>query len=121
MDIQAAKPVSGVSASVPAAGKKEMLPAAAPEVPAPPEARPVVRPLAQDLLRTQQAIAEQVSKYLQSSARNLEFQVDGESGNPVIVVRDGEGNVIRRIPGEEALQLMRRLNAESGTLVDSLA
>lgn len=122
MDIQAAKPVSGVSASVPAAARHEAIPAAAPEIPAPSAGDPpAVRPLAQDLLRTQQAIAEQVSKYLQSSARNLEFQVDGDSGNPVIVVRDGEGNVIRRIPGEEALQLMRRLNAESGTLVDSLA
>jgi len=79
----------------------------------------VVRPApAQNLLLTQQAIAEQVSRYLQSSTRNLEFQVDSESGTAIIVVRDSAGSVIRRIPGEEALQLMRRLNADSGTLLD---
>jgi uncharacterized FlaG/YvyC family protein len=73
---------------------------------------------AQNLLLTQQAIAEQVSRYLQSTTRNLEFQVDSESGAAIIVVRDAAGSVIRRIPGEEAMQLMRRLNADSGTLLD---
>ena len=69
----------------------------------------------------QQAIAEQVSRYLNSSTRNLEFQVDSEAGTAVIVVRDVQGNVIRRIPGEEALQRMLRASAESGTLIDSTA
>ena len=62
-----------------------------------------------------------MSRYLNSSTRNLEFQVDNESGSAVIVVRDVAGNVIRRIPGEEALQRMLRASAESGTLIDSLA
>jgi uncharacterized FlaG/YvyC family protein len=91
----------------------DVVPAVEPVAPA--------KPLARNLQQTQEAVAEQLGRYLQSSARNLEFQVDSDSGTAVIVVRDGQGNVIRRIPGEEALQLMRRLYAQSGTLVDSLA
>jgi uncharacterized FlaG/YvyC family protein len=90
---------------------------------APPPVEPVreVVSSSQNLVQTQQAIAEQVSRYLQSSTRNLEFQVDSESGSAVIVVRDGAGNVVRRIPGEEALQRMLRASADSGTLIDSSA
>jgi uncharacterized FlaG/YvyC family protein len=91
-------------------------PAPAPQGPAPMGQAPSPAPE-----QTQLKIAEQVQRYLQSSTRNLEFQVEGESGTAVIVVRDASGEVIRRIPGEEALQLMRRLNAQSGTLVDSIA
>ena len=120
MDISAPKPVSAVPASSSATGK---FPALVVTPAAPPPVEPVREVVAntQNLLQTQQAIAEQVSRYLQSSARNLEFQVDSESGSAVIVVRDGDGNVVRRIPGEEALQRMLRASAESGTLIDSSA
>lgn len=122
MDIQGSKPVSAVNTSASAAGGHAAVPVPdEPKTGTVVEAPVEVKPLRQDLKQTQQAIAEQVSRYLQSSARNLEFQVDAESAEPIIVVRDGEGNVIRRIPGEEAMQLMRRANAESGTLIDSVA
>lgn len=117
MDIQAPKPVSGVSVPAAVAGK-EAVPAVVPEAPPPVEPVREVPATAEDLLHTQQAIAEQVSRYLQSSTRNLEFQVDNDAGGAVIVVRDGDGNVVRRIPGEEALQRMLRACAESGTLID---
>ena len=125
MDVKAVKPVSpGASTSTPATqatGKHPVItledsgapPAAEHKVPAP---SPV-----NELLHTRQVIAEEVSRYLQASTRNLEFQVDNESGTAVIVVRDGEGQVIRRIPGDEVLQIMRRVNARSGTLIDSVA
>jgi flagellar protein FlaG len=120
MDIQAPKPVSAVPASSNATGKFPAL-VVTPEAPPPVEPVREVAPTAQNLQQTQQAIAEQVSRYLQSSTRNLEFQVDNESGSAVIVVRDASGNVVRRIPGEEALQRMLRASAESGTLIDSSA
>jgi uncharacterized FlaG/YvyC family protein len=126
MDIQAPKPVSSVSASPAATGKSPVVAivtsATVTEAVQAVEPTAVERPPpAQNLLLTQQAIAEQVSRYLQSTTRNLEFQVDSESGTAIIVVRDASGSVIRRIPGEEAMQLMRRLNADSGTLLDSTA
>lgn len=120
MDIPAPKAVSAVPASSSATGKFPAL-VVAPATTQPVEpVREVVAPT-QNLQQTQQAIAEQVSRYLQSSTRNLEFQVDSESGGAVIVVRDASGNVVRRIPGEEALQRMLRASAESGTLIDSSA
>jgi|SRR5690606_18541999 len=122
MDVPAIKPGSAVLHSAPANGAS----AVAVAVDRPAESRPAEQPViasapVEDLIHAQQAIAEQVSRYLQSSTRNLEFHVDSAAGAPVIVVSDAEGQVIRRIPGEEALQLMRRLNAQSGTLVDSSA
>lgn len=121
MDIQANKPVSGVSSSASAGGSPAMPVAEAPRTGTVVEQVVEVQPVRQDTRQTQQAIAEQVSRYLQSSTRNLEFQVDAESAEPVIVVRDGDGHIIRRIPGDEVMQLMRRANAESGTLIDSIA
>lgn len=100
----------------------EKAPAGAPAVP---EAVRVAEPIEavpeRGRARMQKAIAEQVGRYLQTSERNLEFQVDGGSAMPVIIVRDGEGNVVRRIPGEAALQVLRLANAQSGTFVDSTA
>src|SRR5688572_3581341 len=109
MDISGNKPVTGVPSAAQATGKHPVLAIAAsvpdPVQPVAPVAE--IRPTAQNLVQTQQAIAEQVSRYLHSSTRNLEFQVDSDSGTAIIVVRDADGNVIRRIPGEEAMQLMQ--------------
>jgi uncharacterized FlaG/YvyC family protein len=123
MDIKAPKPVSGVSAPAAATGATGKYSALTVTREAPPPVEPVREPpaTAQNMQHTRQAIAEQVSRYLQSSTRNLEFHVDNDSGQAVVVVRDGQGNVVRRIPGEEALQRMLRASAESGTLIDSSA
>lgn len=121
MELPASKPVAGVSVSPAPPGKSPAVSAAEQDVVPQVQRVTEVKPPEQDLQHTQQAIAEQVSRYLNSSTRNLEFHVDNESGNAVIVVRDVAGNVIRRIPGEEALQRMLRASAESGTLIDSLA
>jgi uncharacterized FlaG/YvyC family protein len=120
MDIKDATQVSAVSTSPAPTGRHPILTVPQPDARVPERAAAAPPPPAQELSQTRQAIAEQVSGYLQSNARSLEFQVDGATGEPVVVVRDGEGNVIRRIPGEAALQMMRRLNAQSGTLVDSV-
>lgn len=116
MDIQAVKPVS--SAAVPSTGK------ASPVVPAntgkelpPPGLDPAV---IQDSREHQAAMARQINSYLRSNSRDLEFRIDAESGDAVITVRDAEGNVVRRIPGEGALEMLRRLSVDPGTLVDSL-
>jgi uncharacterized FlaG/YvyC family protein len=121
MELPPNKPVAGVSTSPSATGRYPAIAVAVQEVVQPVEPVAEAKPPVQDTQQTQQAIAEQVSRYLNSSTRNLEFQVDSESGSAVIVVRDVAGNVIRRIPGEEALQRMLRASAESGTLIDSTA
>lgn len=119
MDIQAVKPVSSVPASPVAAGKHGAdvrKPDAQPSEPA--KAQPVQPPV-RDLQHTLTVVAEQLQEYLRASGRDLEFRVDGDAGATVITVRNAStGEVIRQIPNEEALTIMRRLNAQSGTFVD---
>lgn len=122
MDIQAVKPVSSVAVSP--AGKVQPVVAqmgAGRDLPPPPEPVHLDPAVLQDQQARQAALAQQVSHYLRSNSRDLEFQVDAQSGHAVITVRDAAGNVVRRIPGEEALQMLRRFNVESGTFVDSMA
>lgn len=122
MDVPVTRPASGnLTASSQATGLHPVVTAEPPADHAPPAAHTAPPPPLEGMLQTQQLIAEQVSRYLQSTTRNLEFQVDGESGTAVIVVRDAEGQVIRRIPGGEVLQIARDLNAQSGTLINSRA
>ena len=74
----------------------------------------------QDLSEKQAALAQQMSHFLNSNARDLEFQVDTQSGRAVVTVRDGAGNVVRTIPAETAFEMLRNASVESGTFVDSL-
>ncbi len=122
MDIPAPKPVSSVAASPGVQGKPAVSGAGTGKdlpPPPPPSARidPVVT---QSLQERRAAVAQQMSNYLRSNSRDLDFQVDFESGSAVITVRDAAGNVVRTIPGEEALQMLRRANVEWGTFVDSM-
>jgi flagellar protein FlaG len=63
--------------------------------------------------------AKQIESFLKSMGRTLEFRVDAETNRTVVTVRDSEsGEVIRQIPGDEVLQLARRLAAGGGGLVN---
>jgi uncharacterized FlaG/YvyC family protein len=120
MDLQALKPVASVAPSPSAAGRQADIQAqAAVAVERPAPVQPVNDPV-EDLQHTQVAVAEQLRDFLRSTSRNLNFEVEAESGSAVLTVTDAGGNIVRRIPGEEALQLMRRMNAQSGTLIDSV-
>jgi flagellar protein FlaG len=68
------------------------------------------------------AIAAQLQDFLQSSRRDIEFRVDADTGTQVITVRDANtGDVIRQMPSEEVLRVLKSLNAPRGTLLDQLA
>ena len=121
MDIQAIKAVSSVAASPVSKGTPGNLRAdAGKDLPPPPSGR-----IDPEFLQSQQerhaALARQMSAYLHSNSRDLVFQVDPESGQPIVSVLDASGNVVRTIPGEEALQMLRRVNVELGTFIDSVA
>jgi uncharacterized FlaG/YvyC family protein len=122
MQIPVTQPVVPIPAPANQAERPQPTVAAATSPTAAPIAEPEPEPVpVRNHFETREAIAEQVSRYLQTSARNLEFQVEGESSTPVIIVRDGAGNVVRRIPGGAALQMLRLANAQSGTFVNSTA
>lgn len=111
----ATQPTSAVSTARTAAGAKvaqESQAAAVVEkmtpAPAPQETNAAVR-----------AAARQIDSYLKSIGREVEFRVDDETGTTVVTVREtATGDVIRQIPNEEVLQLARRFEASSGTLLD---
>jgi flagellar protein FlaG len=118
MDIKAARPVSNVPATA-AAGKRADPNPAKDKAPV----RPVVEPPpVRDLQHTLAVVAEQLNEYLRSSSRDLEFHVDSGADTTVVTVRNpSTGEVVRQIPNEDALRLMRNMNAQSGTFVDLTA
>ena len=59
-------------------------------------------------------LAKKLNEHVQSVHRELEFSVDKASGKTVIKVIDLETKeVIRQIPGDEALKVAKKLNEES--------
>jgi flagellar protein FlaG len=76
----------------------------------------------QDLQQLRDAVAARLDQYLKESGRDVEFSVDDAAHATVITVRRTDtGEVIRQYPSEEALALLRRLNAHSGTFLDLMA
>jgi flagellar protein FlaG len=134
MDISANKPVSSVAPAPVERGRTAASQAnvngsvsAAAEVATESPPQKVTTPtpridaeLAEDQKDRAAALARRMNDFLRSVSRDVEFQVDAESGDAVITVRDSAGNIVRKIPGEEALQMLRRNNVESGTLIDSI-
>jgi len=122
MDIKAAKPVSSVSAVREAPGRQA--PVSRPRDVAPPVSprEGQVQVVAREIQHRQAIVAEQLRQYLRATNRDLEFRVDDDTGTTVITVRNANtGDVVRQIPNEEALRIMRSVNAESGTFIDLTA
>lgn len=68
------------------------------------------------------AIAERLEQYIRDNGRDLEFRVDNSANTTVVTVRRADtGEVVRQFPNEASLQLLRRLNEQSGTFLDEIA
>ncbi|HUQ11046.1 MAG TPA: flagellar protein FlaG, partial [Steroidobacteraceae bacterium] len=65
-----------------------------------------------------ESVTRQIDSFLRSQNHQLQFRVDQGSGKMVVTVTDGEtGEVIRQVPGEEALRIAQNLeNRLSGML-----
>jgi flagellar protein FlaG len=62
---------------------------------------------------------EQIDSYLKAARRELQFQVDEESGEVIVRVRDpATGEVIRQIPGDEVLRMARAMQDKTPMLLD---
>lgn len=69
-----------------------------------------------------EAVAQRLETYLKSVGRSLEFRVDAASGRTVLSVRDAQtGDLIRQIPGEEALRLAEMAEDQTIVLVNERA
>ncbi|CAH0539084.1 flagellar protein FlaG [Vibrio marisflavi] len=64
---------------------------------------------------------EQMNDFLSSINTGLSFRVDEESGRDVVTIYDeSTGDVIRQIPEEEILEVLRRLKTQSGRFSSGL-
>ena len=60
------------------------------------------------------AAVKQLNSYVQSINRNLEFNIDSDSGETVVKVIDSQTDeLIRQIPNEEALNIAKQLDGVS--------
>ena len=71
---------------------------------------------------TLQAVVKQIESFLKGSERSLQFSVDETTGRTVISVRDAaSGDLIRQIPGEDAMRLARALAEGAKSLIEIVA
>ena len=104
---------AGVGAAAPAARTNETIDAA--RVVDTPEVRENDRMA--DMTGMTEANREQVlaavtemQDYVDAAGRNIQFQLDDDSGRMVVTVREASsGDVIRQMPSEEALRLAENL------------
>lgn len=96
-------------------------PVAMPEVPAikterqAPAAPPVEVP-------KMESVTRQIDSFLRSINRSLQFRVDEATGRMVVSLYDAEtGEVIRQLPGEDALRIAQRLQESLGAMLDEKA
>ena len=84
-----------------------------------------VKPAAPNVIKTApppvaeiKNVASTLNRLAQTASAGVSFQHDESTGKTVIKVMDTEtGDVIRQIPGEEALALSRAIDAQQGILL----
>jgi flagellar protein FlaG len=129
MDIQGSKPVAPVATAlqsltdtVSRTATGAVTPAAVKPVVAPAAVASAADSVQRNLKSQAAAVAAQLQEYLQSTRRDIEFRVDADTGTQIVTVRDANtGEVIRQMPSEEVLRVLKGLNAPQGTLVDQIA
>jgi flagellar protein FlaG len=69
-----------------------------------------------------QEAVDQIQKYTESLARNLNFSIDEDTGKTIIKVLDTQTQeVIRQIPSEETISIARTLGKIQGLLFNDKA
>jgi flagellar protein FlaG len=69
-----------------------------------------------------ESVTKQIDSFLRSIGRSINFRVDPGSGEMIVSVIDANtGEVIRQVPGEEALRLAQRIEDSLSAFVDEHA
>lgn len=70
-------------------------------------------------VRKIESVTQQIDSYLRSMNRSLQFQLDEGTGQMVVTLRDSEtGEVIRQVPGEDALRIAQRIEQGLSMMLD---
>jgi flagellar protein FlaG len=69
-------------------------------------------------VRKIESVTKQIDSFLRSMNKSLQFRVDESTGRTIVSICDAEtGEVIRQVPGDEALRIAQNLeNRLSGML-----
>jgi flagellar protein FlaG len=69
-----------------------------------------------------ESVTRQIDSYLRSMNKSLQFRVDQATGEMVVTIRDDEtGEVIRQVPGEDALRIAQRIEDSLSAMLDEKA
>ena len=93
-------------------GAAKPQPIETPKAPAPTQADP------KEARRTLEEATEHLNKEMTRNNRDLSFSVDDVSNKVVVTVKNRQGEVVRQIPSEVALQVAQNLDDIKGLLQD---
>jgi flagellar protein FlaG len=66
-----------------------------------------------------ESVTRQIDSFLRSMNKSLQFRVDESTGRMIVSICDAEtGEVIRQVPGEDALRIAQSLESRLSGMVD---
>lgn len=69
-----------------------------------------------------ESVTKQIDSFLRSIGRTINFRIDPGSGGVIVSVLDSAtGEVIRQVPGEDALRLAQRIEDTMSAVIDERA
>src|SRR5688572_31157485 len=73
-------------------------------------------------IRKIESVTRQIDSFLRSINKSLQFRVDQATGEMIVTIRDEEtGEVIRQVPGEDALRIAQRIEDTLSAMLDEKA
>ena len=92
-------------------------PAPAAEKPAEPVRQTPAAPPVE--VRKIESVTRQIDSFLRSMNRSLQFRLDESTGRMIVSITDAEtGEVIRQVPGDEALRIAQNLESRLSGMLD---
>jgi len=68
-----------------------------------------------------EAAVNRLNEFVTASERNINFSIDKETGKTVVKLTDKDNNVLRQIPSEEVLRLLKNLEMNKGMIIEDHA
>jgi flagellar protein FlaG len=70
-------------------------------------------------VRKIESVTRQIDSFLRSMNKSLQFRLDESTGRMIVSICDSEtGEVIRQVPGEEALRIAQSLESRLSGMLD---
>jgi flagellar protein FlaG len=97
--------------------KRAEVPAPAAEKPAEPVRQAPAAPPVE--VHKIESVTKQIDSFLRSMNKSLQFRLDESTGRMIVSICDSEtGEVIRQVPGEEALRIAQSLESRLSGMLD---